>query len=62
MRRATCCSELAGLGDVKAPSSIIPTVLSRVGLADVYFSLESPIGRVFVAFNDHGVSAVMPGG
>ena len=53
--------ELADLGDVQAPSSIIPTVLSRVGLADIYFSLESPIGRIFVASNDHGVSAVMPG-
>jgi O-6-methylguanine DNA methyltransferase len=52
--------ELASLGDVKAPSSIIPGVLGRVGLTDVYFSLQSPIGPLFVAYNDLGISAVMP--
>ncbi len=51
---------LEGLGEVKAPASIIPAVLGRVGLADAYFSLESAIGPVFVAFNDRGISAVMP--
>jgi O-6-methylguanine DNA methyltransferase len=51
--------QLADLGDVQAPSSIIPTVLARVGLSDVYLSLEAPIGCVFVAFNDHGISALM---
>lgn len=52
--------QLASLGQVKAPSSIIPSVLGRVGMADVYFSLPSPIGPIFVAYNDAGVSAVMP--
>jgi O-6-methylguanine DNA methyltransferase len=51
---------LEGLGEVTAPASIIPAVLGRVGLADVYFSLGSAIGPVFVAFNDQGISAVMP--
>lgn len=52
--------QLADLGDVHAPSSIIPTVLGRVGLSDVYFGFESPIGRVFVVYNAQGISAVTP--
>jgi O-6-methylguanine DNA methyltransferase len=53
--------DLGALGDVQAPSDLIPMVLGRVGLTDVYFSLASPIGPVFVAWNDHGVSALLPG-
>jgi O-6-methylguanine DNA methyltransferase len=50
---------LADLGPVAAPAGILPAVLVRVGLADGYWSLESPIGRVYVAYNDQGISAVM---
>ena len=42
-----------------APATILPTVLSRVGIADAYVPLETPIGPVYVAFNSRGVSAVM---
>jgi len=52
--------QLAALGDVQAPPAIIPAVLRRVGLADAYFSLASPIGPVFVAYNERGIAAVMP--
>jgi O-6-methylguanine DNA methyltransferase len=51
--------QLADLGDVRAPASIIPTVLARVGLSDAYWGLASPIGPVFVAYGDHGISALM---
>jgi len=53
--------DLGALGEVRAPSDLIPMVLGRVGLADVYFSLASPIGPVFVSWNERGISALMPG-
>lgn len=52
---------LKALGDVRAPSSLLPAVLERVGLADVYWHMESPIGRVYIAYNALGISAVMRG-
>jgi O-6-methylguanine DNA methyltransferase len=51
--------ELRHLGDIHAPSTILVGVLERLGHIDTYTSLETPIGPVFVAYNDHGVSAVM---
>jgi O-6-methylguanine DNA methyltransferase len=51
--------QLRELGDVNAPPALLSTVLGRLGLVDSYAPLETPIGRVFVAYNDHGVSAVM---
>ena len=50
---------LRDLGEVRAPASILPTVLDRVGPGDAYAPLDTPIGAVFVAYNDAGVSAVM---
>jgi O-6-methylguanine DNA methyltransferase len=47
------------LGEVSAPATILPAVLERVGLVESYARLETPIGSVFVAFNEHGVSALM---
>jgi O-6-methylguanine DNA methyltransferase len=52
---------LRRLGDVRAPDTILPTVLERVGLGDAYAQFATPIGPVFVAYNEAGVSAVMPG-
>jgi O-6-methylguanine DNA methyltransferase len=42
-----------------APSTLLPEVMTRLGLADSYFSIETPIGPVFVAYNPRGISAVM---
>jgi O-6-methylguanine DNA methyltransferase len=53
-------SALAGLG-VPAPASLAPNVLADVGLADRYARFESPIGRLVVAWNGLGVSAVEAG-
>jgi O-6-methylguanine DNA methyltransferase len=50
---------LRRLGDVPAPAAILPAVLAHVGLVESYAALETPIGPAFVAYNDHGVSAVM---
>jgi hypothetical protein len=51
--------QLRHLGDVSAPATILPVVLERVGLVESYARLETPIGPVFMAYNDHGVSALM---
>jgi O-6-methylguanine DNA methyltransferase len=44
--------------EVKAPPTLLPGVLTAVDLADRYLTLEVPIGRVYVAFNPRGISAV----
>jgi O-6-methylguanine DNA methyltransferase len=50
-------AELAGLRST-APATLLPRTLVAVGLADAYTAIDSPIGRLFVAFNGLGVSAV----
>lgn len=49
-----------GLSDlaVRAPAALLPRVLVATGLADGYAQAEAPIGPVFVAFSDRGVSAL----
>jgi O-6-methylguanine DNA methyltransferase len=51
---------LRELGEVCAPETVLPTVLEQIGPGDLYAPIETPIGTVFVAYNDAGVSAVMP--
>jgi O-6-methylguanine DNA methyltransferase len=51
--------KLRNLDQAKAPKSLLATCLARCGLADAYARLETPIGRVFVAYNETGISAVM---
>ncbi|MDP8923216.1 MAG: MGMT family protein [Chloroflexota bacterium] len=51
---------LRGLGDVRAPETLLPAVLRGIGLGDRYIELDTAIGLVFVAYNDDGVSAVAP--
>jgi O-6-methylguanine DNA methyltransferase len=48
---------LAGLGST-APEGFTSAVLARIGLADRYATIDSPLGPLFVAWNDVGVSAV----
>ena len=49
---------LHGLGGVRTPSSVLPGVLARVGLQDTYWQQDSPIGPIYVAYGEGGVSAV----
>jgi O-6-methylguanine DNA methyltransferase len=49
---------LRGLAGEKAPPGLLPAVLERLGLADKYWRLESPLGAVFVAHNRTGISMV----
>ena len=48
---------LRGLA-AEAPATLLPATLLALGLADAYAPLDSPIGRLFVAFNGRGVSTV----
>jgi O-6-methylguanine DNA methyltransferase len=49
---------LRGSPSHRAPASLLPTVLSRVGLADLYWLLDSPVGAVYVAASPAGISMV----
>ncbi len=49
---------LRATGRAKAPASLLPAVLARVGLSDSYWRLESPIGPVYVAHSKAGISMV----
>ncbi len=49
---------LKALAGVKAPSSLLPAVLGRLGLVDTYWTLESPLGPVFVAQSREGITRV----
>lgn len=48
---------LAALAE-PAPPGLLPEVLVLTGLADRYVRRSGPLGDVFVAFNDSGVSAL----
>ena len=49
---------LRHLSREKAPRTLLPAVLSRVGLSDRYWRLESPLGPVYVAHSKAGISMV----
>jgi O-6-methylguanine DNA methyltransferase len=51
---------LRALGQAAAPGSLLGAVLEEIGLAERYFSLETPIGTVYVAFNGSRISGVAP--
>ncbi|HKA36847.1 MAG TPA: methylated-DNA--[protein]-cysteine S-methyltransferase [Thermoanaerobaculia bacterium] len=50
--------ELRAASSFRAPASLLPEVLRRVGLADLYWKLESPVGPVYVAASRAGISMV----
>ena len=59
MRNRQLLQDLHALGAVRAPAAVLEGVLADVGLGDRYASLDTALGRVFVAWNRLGVSAVM---
>jgi len=50
---------LDSLRGVRAPQSVRDGALLRTGLADTYFPLDTPLGRLYVAHNRDGLSAVL---
>ena len=59
MRSRQLLEELRALGRIRAPANMLEAVLDDVGLGERYASLTTALGKVFVAWNRHGVSAVM---
>ena len=49
---------LRGLGGARAPETLLPAVMRRIGLADAYWKIESPLGPVYVAHSKAGISMV----
>jgi len=56
--KSTLRQALRGLPREKAPARLLPAVLARVGLADRYWRLSSPLGPVYVAHSKAGISMV----
>ena len=54
----TLARELRSMERHRAPETLLPAVLRRVGLADTYWRLESPVGPVFIAHSKAGISMV----
>ncbi|CAA9239626.1 MAG: Methylated-DNA--protein-cysteine methyltransferase [uncultured Chloroflexia bacterium] len=49
---------LRELGQTKAPVGLLRSVLEQVTGADLYSRLDTPVGPLFVAYNQTGISAV----
>jgi methylated-DNA-[protein]-cysteine S-methyltransferase len=58
----TVARALRGLVVEKAPATLLPAVMRKVGLADAYWRLESPLGPVFIAHSKAGISMVRQAG
>lgn len=50
--------QLRKLSSVGAPPTVLHSVLTAIGPGDSYAMLETPVGALFVAFNDVGISAI----
>jgi O-6-methylguanine DNA methyltransferase len=50
---------LGRLPEARAPRSLAPAVLRRIGLADAWWRMPSPVGDVFVAHGPAGISLVL---
>lgn len=48
---------LRGLRGGAAPAGLLPAVLVETGLADAFFTLDSPLGPLLVAYSNQGVTA-----
>jgi O-6-methylguanine DNA methyltransferase len=59
MQTRQLLQDLRALSKVKAPRGMLGAILDEVNLGDRYASLETALGPVFVAWNQHGASAVM---
>ena len=50
--------ELRSLAEVEPPKGLLPAVLRELGLADTFFSIESQLGPLLIAYNARGIAAV----
>jgi O-6-methylguanine DNA methyltransferase len=47
------------LDRVEAPSGLLPNVLYSVGIADLYWQADSPVGPLYIAAGREGITSVM---
>src|SRR5579883_358760 len=59
MTETEIVEKLEELREVRAPAGLRANTLLATGLADAYFPLETPLGRLYVAHNPRGLSAVL---
>jgi O-6-methylguanine DNA methyltransferase len=59
MKERQILADLRTLGQVRAPASVLETVLHRLQLGDEYALLDTLLGPLYVAWNTEGISAVM---
>lgn len=50
--------ELHMAASVELPHDLLPNVLLRVGLTDIYWPVDTAIGPLFIAASDRGISGV----
>ncbi len=50
--------ELRALGAVEAPEGLVAATLERLGLGDGYWTLETPLGTVYVGYSNVGITVV----
>src|SRR5262249_38192332 len=51
--------ELRALGGAQAPARLRSHVLAELQIGDAYFPMETPLGQVYVAYSEHGISTVL---
>lgn len=54
-----CCADLRELGATQAPARVAEGALARIGLADCFASIETPLGLVYIAWSQQGLSLAM---
>jgi O-6-methylguanine DNA methyltransferase len=59
MKERQLLDDLRALGQVRAPATVLDTVLRRLQLGDEYALLDTLLGPLYVAWNRQGISAVM---
>ncbi|HEY3062153.1 MAG TPA: MGMT family protein [Chloroflexota bacterium] len=59
MKERQLLGDLRALGHVRAPASVLGTVLDRLQLGDEYALLDTLLGPLYVAWNRQGIAAVM---
>lgn len=51
--------ELHTMHEAPTPATLLHNVLAQIGPGDTYAIVQAPIGPLYVAFNDIGISAIM---
>lgn len=50
--------DLRALGQAQAPEGLAAAALERLGLGDAYWTLDTPLGTVYVGYSNRGITVV----